>query len=43
VLLTDGRVGFIDTTSDPNSIESTPQEDLYTLVESLLVNDQQER
>ncbi len=40
VLQTDGRVGFVDTMSDPSTLESIEYETLFEFVEAILVVDQ---
>ncbi|MFN8194713.1 MAG: SMI1/KNR4 family protein [Nocardioidaceae bacterium] len=40
VLLTDGRVGFVDTMSDPSALASIEYGTLFEFVEAILVGDQ---
>jgi hypothetical protein len=40
VLLDDGRVGFVDTISAPDALDGTTHADLFTFVESILIDDQ---
>lgn len=40
VLLGDGRVGFVDTMSDPGALDRVTDPDLFSFVERILVDDQ---
>lgn len=41
MLLADGSVGFVDTMSDPAVIDAVIAPDLFTFIETLLVDDQE--
>lgn len=42
VLRPDGSVGFVDTMSDPEGLQDTRHPDLFSFIESILVDDQAE-